>query len=107
MPHFLFYKVTNNMIHEIVNKALLKSGLNEKDFDFKMTSENKCTLRYGYWKTMPEDLLMNLHKELSTMDIEHDVYVDDDGDADDGRPMYRYLHSYEIKFKDGKLETTN
>jgi hypothetical protein len=41
------------------------------------------------------------------MDIEHDVYVDDDGDADDGRPMYRYLHSYEIKFKDGKLETTN
>tara|TARA_B100001094_G_C17761598_1_gene590653 strand:- start:159 stop:446 length:288 start_codon:yes stop_codon:yes gene_type:complete len=95
------------MIHKIVNKALIELGQTEKDFDFKTAEENKCTLRYGYWRTMPDELHVNLIEKLSMMDIVHDVYVDDDGETEDGRTIHRYLHSYEIKFKDGKLETTN
>ena len=95
------------MIAEIVKRTLLSIGVSEKDFDFKRDEPKRCELRFGYWRRMPDDIIAKLEQELSDMNIEHDIYEDDDGETDDGRTMYRYLHSYIITFKDGNLEIGN
>lgn len=83
---------------EAVEKALEAIGIDVKEVQLQNVKEDSLTLRYGYWKWLPENKGAELIEALGdAYTVTPDTYVDDDGEDDEGRTMYRYLHSYIIK----------
>lgn len=83
------------MIKEEVKELLDSIEVSDKSYDFKGSKEDSCTLRWGYWKFAPEDILKKLEEKFV---VELDVYEDDDGECE-GRIITRYLRSYIITRK--------
>lgn len=85
-------------MEEIVRKALESIGVEMDKVQFQNKKEDSLTLRYGYWNWLPDNKGAELMMELGdSYTVTPDTYVDEDGDDDEGRPIYRYLHSYVIK----------
>lgn len=82
---------------ELLTEAMMEAGFKREDFDFKEGDEFP-TLRYRYWKQMSDEELKKVHDELPDgVKLVMDTYVDDDGETDDGRTIFRYLYSYNVK----------
>ena len=60
---------------------------------------NGCIgLRFGYWNRLSQAQLSSLQEALGVMSnaITEDLYEDDDGDGDNGKPIIRKLYSYTL-----------
>lgn len=55
------------------------------------------SLRVGYWEKLQPSQFNLLSKYF---DVREDLYEDNDGDSDSGRPIIRKLWSYEFKVKE-------
>jgi hypothetical protein len=77
-----------NPHEEEIKTQLINNGLDEKDLEFRGESERRY-IRYNYWKKINQ-------KFLEGTSLTEDVYYDDDGDDDYGRPIVRTLYSYII-----------
>lgn len=83
-----------------VLKGSIKSQIREiiEEYDPKARFEfagapnaKHVTVRWGYWKPMPDDLFHEIKKQFPSAC--EDCYDDDDGDDDEGRPIIRRLWS--------------
>jgi hypothetical protein len=78
-----------NQKEELIKAQLIQNGLNEKEIRFRGES-NRRYIRYAYWQKLTES-------QLQRINLEEDLYEDDDGDDDRGQPIIRTLYSYIIK----------
>ena len=77
--------------------------------DCKLTMDDDyefVTLRYQYWKQLTDEQIKSINLPEGVK-IVLDTYVDDDGETEDGRTIYRYLYSYKISFENGNVEANN
>lgn len=85
-------------MEEEIKMILELSGTDMKMVEFKEVKDNSLTLRYGYWKWLPSKIAEKLLALLKDkFEVTLDTFVDEDDY--DGKPFYRYLHSYKIKRK--------
>jgi hypothetical protein len=73
-------------------KILAENGISPADIDFRGSKGEVTFFRYQYWRCLPEHAL----EAISHLVIE-DLYEDDDGDDDRGRPIIRRMYSYQFK----------
>lgn len=91
------------MARETIKEALIAIGIEENKIRLTESKDGLITLRYAYWNWLPEGMEPKLRDKLGErFTITPDTYVDDDGEGEGGRTIYRYLHSYIIK--DNELE---
>ena len=96
------------MAKETIRKALIAIGIDESKIRLTEHKGGSITLRYAYWNWMPEGTLPKLVEKLGDgFSIEQDTYVDDDGEGEGGRTIYRYLHSYIIKRNELEIKNTS
>tara|TARA_R110002050_G_scaffold197486_1_gene332366 strand:- start:21 stop:287 length:267 start_codon:yes stop_codon:yes gene_type:complete len=59
---------------------------------------SNLALRFGYWNRLSQAQLSSLQEALGVMSnaITEDLYEDDDGDDDYGKPIIRRLYSYTL-----------
>ena len=62
------------------------------------TGAYNLALRFGYWNRLSQAQLSSLQEALGVMSnaITEDLYEDDDGDDDNGKPIIRKLYSYTL-----------
>lgn len=83
---------------EIILDALKSIGIDTDEVQLQNVKDDSLTLRYRYWKWLPEGKETELKDKLGEeYKITPDTYTDDDRETDEGRPIFRYLHSYIIK----------
>jgi len=82
------YQPINKKEKSILDQ-LIENGLDENEIEFRGDSNHRY-IRYGYWSRLNET-------ESKNVNLEEDLYEDDDGDDDNGRSIIRRLYSYIIK----------
>lgn len=78
-----------NLIEQSIKDQLIQNGLTEKEIQFRGEPDRRY-IRYAYWKQLTES-------QIKGLNLIEDIYEDDDGDDDRGRPIIRTLYSYIIK----------
>lgn len=79
-------------IQKEIIKILADNGIAPADIDFRGSKGEVTYFRYKYWQTLPDHAL----EAISHLVIE-DLYEDDDGDDERGRPIIRRMWSYQFK----------
>jgi len=77
------------MTKEIITEKLIAAGVPAAKIEWRGPEPY---LRVGYWQQLPNDA----YAAISEWMVE-DLYEDDDGDDDRGRPLIRKLYSYYFK----------
>ena len=77
----------NHMTKEIITEKLIAAGADPTRIEWR-----EDYLRYGYWSLLPEAAYDAIAEYMY-----EDLYEDDDGDDDRGRPIIRRLYSYHFK----------
>jgi len=74
--------------HEITER-LIATGISPERIEWRGEHDY---LRVGYWQQLPSKAYAAISEWM-----EEDLYEDDDGDDDRGRPIIRKLYSYHFK----------
>ncbi len=83
------------MTKEIITEKLVAAGIPAESIEWRSGSNSGKPydyFRYNYWRPLPDEALSAISEHMY-----EDLYEDDDGDDDRGRPIIRRLWSYHFK----------
>ncbi len=79
-------------VQEQILEKLAQQGISAEDIDFRGSDGKATYFRYRYWSPLPEEAFI----AISNL-VYEDLYEDEDGDDERGRPIIRRMWNYQIK----------